>query len=366
MQVNKKVGDFLGKTGSSSNYGVKYWHHIVFWGLYFLFNTLRWSSIHNDFIYSLKTNLIGFPIHMTLAYFNVYYLMPKLVYAQKYFLYTVSIIFALFIMLLVKYNLTYYLVSNNVWPEGPVETNSLTLGYAVQTMIGEVYVMSFFTAIKLTIDWLRESSRIHDLERRQLQTELRFLRSQVSPHFFFNTLNNIYSLTLEKSDRAPEVILKLSDLMRYFLYATKKRNQDLTSEIECIQNYIDLERIRFDDSLKVNMHISGELNSCKIAPMLLIPLVENCFKHGASKNIGKMRIAINLEVVDGFMTFKIANTIPNANMSRDLPTKTGGIGLSNVKKRLELGYGKSDYDLSIFEENNMFNVILKLKVIYKP
>ena len=363
MQVNNKVGEFLGRTGSSSNYGVKYWHHIVFWGLYFLFNTLRWSSIHNDFFYSLKTNLIGFPIHMMLAYFNVYFLMPKLVYTEKYFQYTIAIITSLFVMLLVKYNLTYYLVSNDVWPEGPVETTSLTFGYAIQTMLGEVYVISFFTAIKLTIDWLRESSKLHDLERRQLQTELRFLRSQVSTHFFFNTLNNIYSLTLEKSDKAPEVILKLSELMRYLLYATKKRKQALTSEIECIQNYIDLERIRFDDSLKIDLHISGEINRGKISPMLLVPLVENCFKHGASKNIGEMRIAIDLEVSDGFMTFKIANTIPNANKKSDFPTREGGIGLSNVKKRLELGYEKSDYDLSIFEENNMFNVILKLKVI---
>ncbi|AZQ59299.1 sensor histidine kinase [Maribacter sp. MJ134] len=363
MNANNKIGEFLGKTNSSSNYGIKYWHHIVFWLVYFIFNTVRWSSIHNDFLYSLKTNLIGFPIHMLLAYFNVYYLMPKFVYKQKYLLYALGIFGSLVVMLLVKFNLTYYLVSNDVMPEGQGETNSITFAYSVTTMIGEVYVMSFFTAIKLTIDWLRESSKLHDLERRQLKTELRFLRSQVSPHFFFNTLNNIYSLTLEKSDKAPEVILKLSELMRYLLYATKKRRQDLTNEIECIQNYIDLERIRFDDSLKIDIHISGNLNGCSIAPMLLVPLVENCFKHGASKNIGQMKISINLEVVEGYMTFKICNNIPNADRATNFPTRSGGIGLSNVKKRLELGYEDGDYDLSIFEENEMFNVILKLKVI---
>lgn len=363
MQINTKVGAFLGKTGSSSNYGVKYWHHIVFWGLYFIFNTLRWTSIHNDFIYSLKTNLIGFPIHMALAYFNVYYLMPKFIYTQKYLAYTIGIISALLVMLVVKYNLTYYLVSTDVWPEGPVETNSLTFSYASQTMIGEVYVISFFTAIKLTIDWLRESSKIHDLERRQLQTELRFLRSQVSPHFFFNTLNNIYALTLEKSDKAPEVILKLSELMRYLLYATKKSKQELTSEIACIHNYIDLERIRFDDALKIDMNISGDLNNCHIAPMLLIPLVENCFKHGASQNIGDMHIRIALDVVGDFMTFAVTNTIPNTNSKTDPDANEGGIGLSNVKKRLALGYDKNDYNLSIFEKDNMFHVVLKLKVL---
>lgn len=358
-----RIGDFLKKTNSFGNNEIKNWHHVLFWGIYFVFNTFRWSSIHNDFFLSLKTNLIGFPIHMMLAYFNVYYLMPKFVYKKKYLKYTIFIITSLFVMLLVKYNLTYYLVSTDVMPEGPEEVKSLTVGYAVQTMIGEVYVISFFTAIKLTIDWLRESSKLHDLEKRQLKSELKFLRSQVSPHFFFNTLNNIYSLTLEKSDQAPEVILKLSELMRYLLYATKKQRQDLTSEINCIRNYIDLERIRFDNTLKIEMDVSGDLDGYTIAPMLLIPLVENCFKHGASKNIGEMKIFIDLKVSNGFMNFKVSNTIPNANNILIYPAESGGIGLSNVKKRLELGYDKNDYELSVFEKNQMFNVILKLKVI---
>lgn len=361
--MNSAVRDFLRKTNSAENSGIKLWHHVLFWTVYFVFNTFRWSSIHNDFLLSLKTNLIGFPIHMLLAYVNVYYLMPKFIYTKKYIRYTISILGALFMMLLVKYNLTYYLVSTDVMPEGPEEINSLTVGYAIQTMIGEVYVISFFTAIKLTIDWLRESSKLHDMEKRQLKTELRFLRSQVSPHFFFNTLNNIYSLTLEKSDQAPEVILKLSELMRYLLYATKKQRQDLTSEINCIRNYIDLERIRFDNTLKIEMNISGNLDNYTIAPMLLIPLVENCFKHGASKNIGEMLIDIDLKVAKGFMDFRVSNTIPNATNELRKPNKSGGIGLSNVKKRLELGYDKQDYELSIFEKNQMFNVVLKLKVV---
>lgn len=361
--MHHKILNFLRRPKFFGDNDIKPLHHVLFWSVYFVFNTFRWSFIHDDFLLSFRTNLIGFPIHMFLAYLNAYYLMPKFIYTKKYVQYTAYILLALFIMLLFKYNLTYYLVSTDVMPEAPEAVNTLTVGYAIQTMIGEVYVISFFTAIKLTIDWLRESSKLHDLEKRQLKTELRFLRSQVSPHFFFNTLNNIYSLTLEKSDQAPEVILKLSELMRYLLYATKKQRQDLTSEINCIKNYIDLERIRFDDSLKIEMNISGDLDNCKIAPMLLIPLVENCFKHGASKNIGEMKIDIDLQVIEGFMIFKVSNTIPNPHKEFQYPVKSGGIGLSNVKKRLELGYAKSDYELSIFDENKMFNVILKLKVI---
>ncbi len=362
MYISDKLGEFIKET-TSNKYRINYKHHIIFWAIYFTFNVLRWGSLHNDFEYSLKTNLIGFPIHMALAYFNIYYLMPKYVHTRKYFIYTLYVLLSLFVMLLVKFNLTYYLVDPNVMPEGGEIVDTITLNYAIVTMLGELYVVSFVTAIKVTVDWLREHSKLHDLEKRQLTTELKFLRSQVSPHFFFNTLNNIYSLTLEKSNKAPEVVLKLSELMRYLLYATHRRKQDLKSEIDCIQNYIDLERIRFDDSLQIDMSISGNLENCEIAPMLLVPLIENCFKHGANKNIGDMNISIDIKVEDGFMHFKVSNTIPQDNSESKVPTRSSGIGLSNVKKRLELGYDEEDYELSIFERDNIFHVILKLKVI---
>lgn len=361
LPIGDRLDDFL-YTSASKSYEISYKHHIVFWVIYFAFNTLRWGSVHDDLVYSLKTNLIGFPIHIALSYFNVYYLMPKFVYHKKYFSYTLLILGSLLIMLLVKFNLTYYLVSTNVMPESAEVVNTLTLNYAVTTMLGELYVVSFVTAIKITADWLQENNKFHNLEKRQLTTELKFLRSQVSPHFFFNTLNNIYSLTLQKSDKAPEVVLKLSELMRYLLYATKKPMQDLKNEIECIQNYIDLERIRFDDSLEINMHLSGDLENKKIAPMLLIPLIENCFKHGASQNIGQMHIDIDIRVENDVLYFDVSNTIPEKRKKSKIPTRSGGIGLSNVKKRLELGYDKNDYDLNIYEKDDKFYVKFKLKV----
>ncbi len=348
------------KNNISKDYDISYIHHIIFWSIYFIFNTLRWSHIHDDLLYSLKTNLIGFPIHIALSYLNVYYLMPKYVYNKKYITYTLFVLGSLLIMLLVKFNLTYYLVSTNVMPEATEVVNTLTLNYAITTMLGELYVVSFVTAIKITTDWLRETNKLHNLEKRQLTTELKFLRSQVSPHFFFNTLNNIYSLTLEKSDKAPEVVLKLSELMRYFLYTSNKPKQDLKKEIDSIQNYIDLERIRFDDTLEINMELSGNLEDKKIAPMLLIPFIENCFKHGASQNIGKMHIDVDIKVEEDTLFFKVSNTIPKKRKV-SFPKK-GGIGLSNVKKRLELGYGQNGYDLKTYKKDSMFHVELKLKV----
>ncbi|QTE22201.1 sensor histidine kinase [Polaribacter cellanae] len=339
-------------------------HHIIFWLIYFLFNTFRWSRYFNDFMYSFKTNLIGFPIHIFLTYLNIYYLMPKFVFKRKYKTYILLVIASLLTMVFLKFNLTYYLVSNDVWPEGPKQIHEFTMDYAIDMMIGELYVVTFVTAIKITMDWIKEHKRLIDLEKVQLETELLFLRSQVSPHFFFNTLNNIYSLAIEKSEKTPKIILKLSELMRYILYETGNKRQSLEKEILCIQNYIELERMRHGELLEVNMDMAGNIIGKKIAPILLLSFVENAFKHGIDKNINKVKLDISFKVKENFLYFKITNPTPAVSIYKKnkIIPNFGGIGLTNVKKRLELGYRKEDYDLSIETINNLFIVNLKIKV----
>ncbi|UGU17387.1 histidine kinase [Sinomicrobium kalidii] len=361
MIQKKQIGRFF-DFNSATNYRIAIKHHIIFWSVYFFFNTLRWGSYYHDYWYSLKANIVGFPIHMTLCYLNIYYLMPRLIYRKKFILYTAGILLAIYLMVLLKFYLTYFLISTNVWPEGPEETTTLSLNYVVQMMLGELYVVSFVTAIKITADWLREHKRASDLEKVQLETELRFLRTQVSPHFFFNTLNNIYSLSIERSKKTPETILKLSELMRYLLYETKQRKQSLTKEILCLQNYLDLERMRYGDSLKINMEISGDIEGKKIPPMLLLSFIENCFKHGANKNIDEVKIDIDFNVEGDFLYFKVANTLPKERCTEPPAKQSGGIGIKNVKKRLALGYKKNEYELNIHEADNRYIVALKIKV----
>ncbi|MDY7395586.1 sensor histidine kinase [Aureibaculum sp. 2210JD6-5] len=337
-------------------------YHVVFWLAYFTVNTLRWGSYYDDYLYSLRSNLVGFPIHMTLCYLNVYVLMPFLVFRRKYLMYILAIFASIFIMVTIKFNLTYYFLNTNVWPEGPVVTNSLTFNYVVDMMIGELYVITFVTAIKITMDWLTEHKRLTDLEKLQLETELLFLKTQVSPHFFFNTLNNIYSLSIEKSEKTPKIILKLSELMRYLLYETKKKRQSLEKEIICLQNYLEIERIRHGEGLEVNMEISGDISGKKIAPILLLSFVENAFKHGANKNIGKVKIDIDFKIKEDFLFFTITNPTPAYSEYEQRMNTSGGIGLKNVKKRLALGYKKDQYDLKIKNDQNLFTVKLKIKV----
>lgn len=308
--------------------------------------------------------MIGFPIHMILCYLNIYILMPVFLYRKKYILYTLTIITALFLSVLLKYNLTYYLVSTNVWPEGPEVINNLTVNYAVDMMIGELYVITFVTAIIITMDWLKKQRQLASLEKQQLETELRFLRTQVSPHFFFNTLNNIYALTIEKPKKASKSILRLSELMRYLLYETKQKRQPLDKEILCLQNYLDLERIRYGELLRIHMDISGDIEDKEIAPMLLLSFVENAFKHGANKNVGIIDIHISFKVVGDFLYFSISNPMPAKENNNTISATSGGVGLGNVSKRLSLGYQEDEYELTINKGEKLYVVELKIKVVW--
>ena len=337
-------------------------HHVIFWFFYFILNTLRWGSYFDDFGYSVQSNLIGFPIHITLCYLNIYVLMPKFLYKRKYFLFVFFLIASIFFMLILKFNLTYYLISENVWPEGPEVVNTLTTDYALDMMIGELYVITFVTAIKITLDWIKEHKRSTDLEKIQLETELLFLRSQVSPHFFFNTLNNIYSLSIEKSDKTPKLILRLSELMRYMLYETKSKRQRLEKEIICIQNYLDLEQIRYGNSLTIKTGVTWDISDKKIAPILLLSFIENAFKHGANKNTGIIKIDIVFKIVENFLYFTISNPLPKNTILSNSMGNSSGIGLTNVKKRLALGYKADEYSLSFENKNKLFIVNLKIKV----
>jgi len=265
-------------------------------------------------------------------------------------------------MVLLKFNLTYFLVSTEVWPEGPEIIDRITLNYTIDMMFGELYVMTFVTAIKITMDWLKEHKRLNDMEKLQLETELQFLRTQVSPHFFLNTLNNIYALSIEKSNKAPKLIIKLSELMKYMLYETKVARQSLEKEILSIQNYLDLERIRSGEKLEIEMEISGEIENKTIAPMLILCFVENAFKHGVNKNIKPVTVKINFNIEGDFLYFSISNPKPAVTEFNRTINPSGGIGLDNVKKRLALGYNSNDYKLNIKDQNDIFVVELKIKV----
>ena len=332
---------------------------IIFWLGYFAFNTIRWGSFYDDYAYAFKSNIIEFPFHIALSYLFIFYLLPKLFNGKVIEFFTLIII-SLGLTLILKFQVTYYFTSGDVMPEFTGITSKIDFTYAIQVILGEVYVVAFVTAIKLVIDWIKQREYLNHTNEMLLENELKYLRSQIQPHFFFNTLNNLYSLTIDKSDKAPNLILKLSDLMKYFLYETGKEYQTLENEVNHIKDYIEIERLRYDETLKIDFDIKGKTKNVMIKPLILIPLVENAFKHGARNSKTNSYINISLTSTKKYLDFKVENSFEKP--TKKIKEQIGGIGLTNLKKRLELNYGSKDYNLDTIKKKNKYLAHLKLKL----
>ncbi len=338
-------------------------YHIIFWLAYFFLNYLRWGHYFGDYGYSFRSNLVEFPIHILLVYFNLNYLLPKLV-PGKLLLYIGSILLATFGFSILRIIITYELVTTEIWRESIIEQSELfNTNYIIAVFIGEIYVVGLTMAVKLTYDWIRSRKLAQDLMEQHHETQLSFLRSQMQPHFFFNTLNNLYSLTLDKSDKAPDIVLKLSELMSYVVYRGKNKQVKLMEEIQLLQNYLDLERLRYGDNIEVEFEITGNLEDKDIPPLILLPFVENCFKHGSKGSDGIFRIKIAIHSLPGSLAMHVANDIGTDHLD-DQQFKLDnpeGIGIENTKKRLNLLY-ESKYSLEIRQEQGIFKVDLKIPV----
>ncbi len=333
-------------------------YHFLFWIGYFMINFIRWGSYFGDYMYSLKSNLVEFPIHIVLTYFNIFYLIPKFVLKRKFLSYIVSLILALATVYVVRTGLNFYLVTENIWPEAVGNQNAFSFNHILAVIIGELYVVALVTAIKLTVDWITVRKKNESLRELQLQTELKYLKSQIQPHFFFNTLNNLYALIIEKSEKAPDVVLKLSEIMQYVIYDVKEAKIGLLNEINYINSYLELEELRHGNKVTSKIEIKGDIDDITIPPLLLLPFIENCFKHGF-KNNDDITLKIYFEnLKNEQLIFKAEN---NFNLHNKV-TKKHGIGIENIRRRLELLY-KNKYSLETKIIDNTYNVILKIPIL---
>jgi LytS/YehU family sensor histidine kinase len=221
-------------------------------------------------------------------------------------------------------------------------------------------VGSSSTIYGILSDWFIHQSEKMELQTQTMQSELKFLRSQINPHFLFNTLNNLYALTLKKSDDAPEIVLKLSEMMRYMLYECNEKRVPLKKEVAYMKNYLDLERLRQHESIDIQFNLDGEISDQAIAPLLLIPFIENSFKHGVGSQINHGWVNIEMNVRGQSLTFTIENSKGPAQ-PKQVHRKSGGIGLVNVRRRLNLIYD-DDYQLKISNEPNIYRVTLDLNL----
>ncbi len=321
------------ETLKNTNNRIPLKYHFIFWISYFTFNVIRWGSYYQDYWYSFKSNLVTFTLSMILVYINIYFLFPKFILKRKYINYLISLTLTLCIFYVVRTELIYYFINENVWPESSTPQKAYSFNHIVIVFLIGIYDVALVTTIKLTADWVFEKKRTEQLQKAQFRSELNFLKAQIQPHFFFNTLNNLYALAIEKSDKAPEVILKLSEIMQYVLYEVKEPKISLLKEINYIHSYLELEKLRYGDSTKSHLNINGNIDNVNVPPLLFLPFIENCFKHGA-KNNDNIEVNIKFDKEDKKMTFYVENNFSN---STNVVTKHG-IGIENVKRRLQLLY----------------------------
>jgi two-component system, LytTR family, sensor kinase len=328
----------------------KWVYHSIFW-LVFLLLLVFGVESKQTIIQRLLNETINLFFYGFLVYFNLYNLIPN------YFLKKKSIAYFSLLMV-VSFLLT------------PIKVFTLSLWFYNQPDIQEQLLENFYlyffllfivglgsTGAKIIKDFFKNQRERQILLQQNMQTELQFLKNQINPHFLFNTLNNLYSLTLKKSDLAPDIVLKLSDMMRYMLYECNEKVVNLEKEVSYLENYLMLEKLRFKSIEKIEFEVIGETANFKIPPLLIIPFFENAFKHGASNPYISSQLWME---EDALLRFHISNKKTDTTENH-----RGGIGLVNVKRRLELMF-PNQYDLEIINGKEFFIVNLKIMLSHAP
>jgi LytS/YehU family sensor histidine kinase len=234
--------------------------------------------------------------------------------------------------------------------------------FLLSTAMAITYTTAITMSLKLVKHWYEKERLAKELEKVNTETELKYLKSQINPHFLFNSLNSIYALSLQKSDLAPDLILKLSDILRYLLYDGSEKKVSLAQELKYLKSYLELEKVRHGSRMDLEIEVTGDTDKEEIAPMLLIPFVENSFKHGLGKDMSKGYVKVLVDAADGNLKFAIANSKPiNGSEVSSKKGYKGGIGLINVKKRLKLLY-PNKHTLNVDSSDKEFQVTLNIKL----
>lgn len=287
-----------------------------------------------------KTALFGVGI-MSAPFYISYFLMPIFIRKTKLIILPVTLLILFYVFTVIS--------------EG---NNTYKFFDSAITIVLIVFIVLLGCLFRILTEWLKNLKIKTQLEKQNLQSELALLKNQVSPHFFFNTLNNIDSLIKSNTDKASETLVKLSEIMRYMIYDTNIDKVDLSNEIKHIESYIDLQKIQYSNKELISFAIKGNFQSIRIAPMLFIPFVENAFKHCTDKSIqNAIRIAFSID--NNTINFECVNVFDRTRkITKD---NASGIGLAIIKRRLEIIY-PDKHTLTINEVNNTFKVILTLNI----
>lgn len=320
-------------------------YHLIFWIVYivseYAVNLPHLEGIEHT--YMIRSILLSLPLLMLPTYFLIGYVIPKILRKNRMLLFVIIIVI---IATIILFGRVKWLELINYLNEGRVY--QIPIGKILKNVIRDYSIISLIVCIHIIIDWRQQRIINEKLVKEKQSLNVELLKKQLHPHFLFNTLNNIYSLSLKKSNKTTEGILKLSHLLEYLVYQTGEKEVVFNEEIQLITNYIELEKLRYGKHLQIELEVDVFSDTLKTAPLLLLPFVENCFKHGGKNEQGIFWITISIRSFESGIHF----FIKNSKSFKSKKSTHKGIGLENIKQRLNLLY-KERYSLTI-EDNAYF------------
>lgn len=370
LSVNNTVSlvmdGFFSRLALSQERGFRFGRHFTFWLCWWAFFGFIYGfpatmgalhAIYSPLAY--LEALLYLPQHMFLSYGILYLILPELLLKGRWWMGLLAVVtMVILTAMMSQFVASYAIIPIRKALEIPYQPNTKFYASLMAGLRGSMTVAGFAVAIKLIKLWYLKKIDNERLEKATLRAELELLKGQLHPHFMFNTLNTIYSFSLKGSARTSAAILELSQLMRYMLTDCAKPLVPLTREIQILHDYIHLEKERFGSRLDISISCSGDLENKQIPPLLLMPFVENSFKHGAGEMIEQAWISLGLTVKDDVLKFKLLNGKPT---QANLVERSSFVGLLNVKRRLGLLYPDA-HDLRITEDDDTFVVNLTLQL----
>lgn len=332
--------------------------HLSFWLLFVLIGSFIFSYQQNfPYSFFLLNFVVHLPVFVLFSYGVVYLLVPKLLLNKKYWQFFASLFLAtctaaMLRILVGKYVYYALFIPEVLHPKEWFNTEIFFLNLI--WIIGTTITFAMFKYYK---NWMTSQTQANEAERKHLSSELQVLKAQLNPHFLFNTFNNLYVLSLQKSDKTPIAISKMSDLFHYILYECNSVEVPVSKEVKLIEDYIQLEELRYSDKLSITFDKDVDNPDCMIPPMLLYTFIENCFKHGCSNDPGLSWIKLLISVHNCRFVFEASNSVPKSvSQSKN---SGGGVGLANIRRRLELIY-PANHNLEIRKEDREFHVRLEI------
>jgi len=356
--------------------------HVLFWIIYLSSQALIWMNFYESeeiiklpgsaepiiikkgafasFWKAFLNEIMEMPGKLFAVYTTFYFLLPRFLFKKRPLSFSLGLLSTLALAGILQALIIYFIIFPIFFPGLNAAKSVINFQKYLQYSAITSSVVMFTGAIKVVSHYLTEKSKYDLIEKQQVSAELKYLKDQLNPHFLFNTLNNLYGLSLEKSDKTPGLLLKLSGIMSYVLYEANTSNINLSKELSVINDYLEIEKIRCGERLFVSFHTSGNKDQIRIPPLILLPFVENACKHSTTDELEISRINIFLEISDEKLIFTVENSKPEiTHFSKE--SETHGVGLINAQRRMNLLFPEK-YSLDILDEEKSYLVKLTLQI----